>query len=315
MSKVLIIGGTGFIGQAISKRILETISLPSVCVFSRSESNQHLMRTKFAKYGDRLKFFIGDIRDKSSIRKCIKAYKPSHVIVSAAMKRIDACEEHPIEALKTNTEGLENVCSLVVEEPNIGIILYTSTDKASDPINTYGNTKALGEKIMMNYAKISPKQKFCITRYGNVLESTGSVIPIFQNLIKQGKAITLRGHATRFILDEKQAVDTVWDSLFITAGPILIPKCKSMYIEDLAEVMVEKYGQTIVVERLPLLPYEKEHETLISENEWKFMNKSSSNYYQLNPAIRLEQNGSYSSNQDILSKEELRTFLESKGIL
>lgn len=314
MSRYLIIGGTGFIGQAVSKRILDHPYTNDVCIFSRSESNQHIVRNKFSLYQDRMRFFIGDIRDKDSIRKCIKTYSPDIVIVSAALKRIDVCEEHPIEALKTNTEGLENVCSLAIEEC-IEKILYTSTDKASDPLNTYGNTKAMGEKIMMNYAKISPTQKFCITRYGNVLESTGSVIPIFRNLIRQGKNITLRGNATRFILDEKQAVDTVWDSLFRVDGPVLIPKCKAMYIRDLAEVMIEKYNKEVTIKQQSLLPCEKEHETLISENEWKFMNKETSDYYQLNPAHCLEQDGSYSSNQDVLSKEELKVFLESKGIL
>lgn len=315
MSRYLIVGGTGFIGNAITKELLTRFDpWVHVCIFSRSESNQHYMRTRFLGE-DRLSFFIGDIRDKNSLRKCIKAFRPTTIIVSAALKRIDVCEEHPIEALKTNTEGLENVCSLAIEEDGIEKILYTSTDKASDPINTYGNTKALGERIMMNYAKIAPIKKFCVTRYGNVLESTGSVIPIFRDLIAKGKDITLRGDASRFILDEKQAVKTVMDSLFHADGPILIPKCKAMRIKDLADVMMEKANKQVKIITQPLLPCEKQHETLISENEWKYVSKETDDYYQLNPNHSFGKTGKYASNQNVLTKDALRKFLESKGIL
>jgi len=314
--KFLLIGGTGFIGHTVAENVL--LKGHDVCVFSRSEANQHHMRVKFSSYLDKMEFYVGDIKDKYSIRKCMKLYKPNIVIVSAATKRIDVCEHFITEAVSINVTGLENVCEAAIEEDSITHILYTSTDKASDPINVYGATKAIGEKIMLDYSRKFPNKNFCVTRYGNVLESTGSVIPIFKDLISRGRDINLRGtNMTRFILDKEYAFETIWYALFqAEPGVIVIPKCKAMNVKDLAEIMSERSESETNINIVEPLPYEKIDEALISENESKYISFEDEKYYILNPfKIFSYENKKYTSDLDVFSKKELEEFLVNRFII
>jgi FlaA1/EpsC-like NDP-sugar epimerase len=317
--RYLLVGGTGFIGTMLAKKLLSE-SDAEVCVFSRSEGNQYNMKMKLYEYKDRISFFIGDIKDKESIKKCIDVFCPTVIVVSAAMKRIDVCEYHTGEAIKVNILGLENVCDVAVNSPRVRAILYTSTDKASDPVNVYGCTKSISERIMANYSYQFPQIKFCVTRYGNVLESTGSVVPIFRELIRQNKDIILRGNnMTRFILDEKQAVQTLLDRIYDSqykSGQMLIPKCPTMRVSDLAEIMIKRSGKTLKISTVPALPCEKTNETLISRNESKFLVSENKDYYVLDTNHNNQkENFELSSEQNLFTKDELEDFLLEKNII
>jgi len=187
MTNYLVIGGAGTIGSAFVDKVLSESADNTVCVFSRSELNHHNLKSNLSHFKNRIGFYMGDIKDIDSVRKCVLATNPNVIIITAAVKRIEVCEENPVESLLVNSVGVDNVCCIAVESDSVGTVLFTSTDKASDPIGVYGNTKAIAEAIIRNYSKTFSHKRFISTRFANVLNSNGSVIPIFKNLIKNNK--------------------------------------------------------------------------------------------------------------------------------
>ena len=264
--KILITGGTGSLGQALTKRLLGE-NVDTIRIFSRNEHKQILMQSKF--HDDRLRFFIGDIRDYDRLTRALEDV--DIVFHAAALKHVPLIEYNPFEAIKTNVMGSQNVIDACLHE-NIEKVVCVGTDKAVSPLNTYGATKLLMEKLFVtasNYLnKKRHKTKFIALRYGNVLGSSGSVLPLFVEQIKTNKKITITDNQmTRFSITMNEALDFILESTNIGHGSeIFVPKLRAYAIEDLKKSLfnlLEKVDEEIIGIR----PGEKLHETLINENE------------------------------------------------
>jgi UDP-N-acetylglucosamine 4,6-dehydratase/5-epimerase len=259
---VLITGGTGSLGKALTRYFLEHKSLRRLVVFSRDELKQFEMQNELGPR-DNLRFFIGDVRDKSRL---IRAMNGIDVVIhAAAMKQVPACEYNPSEAIETNINGTQNVVDAAIET-NVKRVLCTSTDKAVSPANLYGATKLCAEKVFIagNFYAGTQDTLLSVTRYGNVLGSRGSVIPLFQKMKQNGKVTITDERMTRFWLTLEQSVNFVIRSIEeMVGGEIFIPKVPSMRIVDLARVIAPVAEMTITGVR----PGEKIHEELISSEE------------------------------------------------
>ena len=237
--RILIIGGTG----ALGKTLISTYNdFSDIMVFSRDEHKQVNLQKQYPN----LTYQIGDVKDKDSILKAINSYKPEIVINTAALKHVPVCEVNPIERVQVNISGHQNLLDAVsVSNHKIETLVFISTDKACKPINVYGMCKAISEKIYMNFAKTTDI-KTVIVRYGNVVESTGSVIPYFKSLL-DNKADYLPitdVKMTRFLLSLQQAINLIqwaYDNPN-SHGKIAIPKVKSMKITDIAKALIYVYG-------------------------------------------------------------------------
>ena len=201
---LLITGGTGSFGNAVLDRFLDT-DIAQIRIFSRDEKKQHDMRKKYNN--DKLKFYIGDVRDKRSVDYAMRGV--DYVFHAAALKQVPSCEFYPMEAVKTNVMGTENVLDSAIEA-GVKKVICLSTDKAVYPINAMGISKAMMEKVMASKARNAQKTVICATRYGNVMASRGSVIPLFANQIKSGHPITVTDpNMTRFLMSLDEAVELV----------------------------------------------------------------------------------------------------------
>lgn len=261
---ILVLGGTGYLGRAITIEVLK-YRPKSVTIFSRDEV-KHFNLTKIFGNDPRIRSIIGDIRDYDAL---LKAAKDVDIVFHvAALKRMDLLESNVFEAVKTNILGSINVFNACVAN-NVDKALFISTDKACLPVNTYGACKFVSEKIFTNYDKTKFSTKFMAARFGNILESTGSVIPIFVDKIKLGQDIPLTDdRMTRFIVAKEEAVELLFDALrYGTGGEIFVKKLPSMKITDLIEVLKNKYGADNKVKVTGLRPGEKIHEVLINEAE------------------------------------------------
>lgn len=260
---VLITGGTGSFGQAMTRKLLEQYKPASVRIFSRDELKQHDMRIAL-KDDDRLRFLIGDVRDEQRLERALEGV--DIVFHAAAMKQVPACEYNPIEAIRTNIDGAINVIEACLDN-DVQRVVALSTDKAAGPVNLYGATKLCSDKLFIqanNYAGKRPI-RFSVVRYGNVMASRGSVIPVFNEQLKAGKKLTITDERmTRFWITLDQATDFVLTSLLMMhGGEIFVPKIPSMKITDLAKAMDENAEFTFQGIR----PGEKLHEDLITPEE------------------------------------------------
>lgn len=267
--KILITGGTGSLGQALTQRLLQK-NVRTIRILSRNESKQIEMESKFDD--DRLRFFLGDIRDKERLVRATEDI--DYVFHAAALKHVPKIEYNPFEAIKTNVIGSQNVIDACLES-NVKKVICIGTDKAVSPLNTYGATKLLMEKLFVtanNY--LDPKKhatKFIAVRYGNVLGSSGSVIPKFIEQIKSKKKITITdNHMTRFSITMDEALDFILKAAEYGQGSeIFVPKIRAYVISDIKKVLAEilgDYGEEIVGIR----PGEKLHETLINNEEIRY---------------------------------------------
>ena len=268
---LLITGGTGSFGNAVLNRFLET-DIKEIRVFSRDELKQDNMRHEYqAKYPDvfhKLKFYIGDVRDINSIKNAM--YGVDYVYHAAALKQVPSCEFFPIEAVKTNVLGTENVLTAAIEE-GVKSVICLSTDKAAYPVNAMGTSKAMMEKVIVAKSRtVDPeKTKICCTRYGNVMCSRGSVIPLWIEQIKAGNPITITEPSmTRFIMSLEEAVDLV---LFAfengTSGDILVQKAPACTIEVLAKAVTELFEPGHEIKVIGIRHGEKMYETLLTNEE------------------------------------------------
>src|SRR3989338_2216343 len=232
---VLITGGTGYLGKHIVKRLL-TQDIHAIRVFSRDEVKHHVMQELFGQ-SSKLRHLIGDVRDYERLRKATRGC--DIVIHAAALKRLDLMEYNVEESIKTNILGTLNVVNACLEN-NVEKAIFISTDKACAPVNTYGACKFVSERIFTesNYSKGTSRTKFICVRYGNVLESTGSVIPFFESKIKNHEEIPLTDAAmTRFIITGEQAVDLIFNAIDMgRGGEIFVPKLPALRITDLIEL-------------------------------------------------------------------------------
>ena len=269
---LLITGGTGSFGNAVLNRFLRT-DIGEIRIFSRDEKKQDDMRHEFqAKMPDvaeKIKFYIGDVRDIQSVRNAM--HDVDYIFHAAALKQVPSCEFFPIEAVKTNVFGTENVLTAAIDA-GVKNVVCLSTDKAAYPVNAMGTSKAMMEKVIVAKSRtISPeKTKICCTRYGNVMCSRGSVIPLWIEQIKNGNPITITdGEMTRFIMSLDEAVDLV---LFAfehgVSGDILVQKAPACTIKTLAEAVCELFGgDKEKIKVIGIRHGEKMYETLLTNEE------------------------------------------------
>lgn len=264
-NKLLITGGTGSFGNAVLRRFLNT-DIKEIRIFSRDEKKQDDMRRHYNS--SKIKFYIGDVRDSNSINQAINGI--DFVFHAAALKQVPSCEFFPIEAVKTNILGTDNVLH-AAEKYCAKRVIVLSTDKAAYPINAMGMSKALMEKVMVARSRNNDpsNQIFCGTRYGNVMASRGSVIPLFMEQIKAGKPLTITDpHMTRFMMTLDDAVDLVLYAFKNgQPGDIFVQKAPSATIETLAKAMIELYKSKSEIRVIGTRHGEKLYETLVNRED------------------------------------------------
>jgi len=267
--KILITGGTGSLGQALTKRLLKS-NADSIRIYSRNENNQVSMASHLDD--ERLRFLIGDVRDYSRL---VRAMEDIDIVFhAAALKHVPVIEYNPFEAINTNIIGSQNVINACLHE-DVEIAVGVGTDKAVSPLNTYGATKLLMEKLFVtasNYTNPERhKTKFLSLRYGNVLGSNGSVVPKFVKQIRSGEKITITDpKMTRFSITMDEALDFILESTMISKGSeIFIPKLRTYSITDVKDVLFELIGE-VEEEYVGIRPGEKLHETLINYDEMRY---------------------------------------------
>ena len=265
-SDVLITGGTGSFGKAAIKTILKKLKPKRLIVFSRDEFKQFNMKNEINSIDNkRIRFFIGDVRDKERLVRAMKNVK--YVIHAAAMKHVAACEYNPMEAIKTNVIGAENIINTAID-CGVKKVIALSTDKAANPSNLYGATKLCSDKLFIAANNLAGNNltKFSVVRYGNVLGSRGSVVEVFKSIIKKEKNKIPITHPdmTRFWITLEQGINFVLSSFAdMKGGEIFIPKIPSMKVTDLAKCIAPDIEQKIIGIR----PGEKLHETMITQED------------------------------------------------
>lgn len=301
---ILITGGTGSFGYTMTKRLLKIKSLKKIVLYSRDEQ-KHFEMEKYFNYNSRLRFFVGDIRDKSRLNLALRDV--DFVINAAAMKHVPISEYNPIECIKTNIYGLQNVIESSIEN-NVSRVLGVSTDKAVDPINLYGATKLAGDKLLTAANNISGglHKRFSIVRYGNVFGSKGSVLPIFLDLLNKGKKklpITDLS-MTRFSITQKEGVEFVLYSLeHMLGGETFIPKMSSLRIIDLISALIGKKNYEIIGIR----PGEKLHETLCHNYNSQELIEFKK-FYLLKPTINLTEKKNFKIINNENGKLKIKKF-------
>lgn len=324
-SIILITGGTGSWGHELVKQLLPKRP-KEIRIFSRNEASQVAMAHKF-EHHEKLKFVIGDIREKNELLKACEGV--DYVYHLAALKHVPICEHQPYEALKTNIIGTQNVIEAAIIN-KIKKVIYISTDKAANPSNFYGLTKAAGEKLIVGANLHTDETKFVCVRGGNVLGTNGSVVHVFKNLIRQKNEIGITDRRmTRFFLTLEDAIKLLFKATYESqGGEIFVMKMPTCKITDLAEVLIEESGKKDVkITDLGIRPGEKLHEILLSEYESNSTIYFDEQYFVILPAIKIKglkehyenyetvQLNSYSSNQSLMSKEEIKEILMKGGFL
>lgn len=267
---LMITGGTGSFGNAVLKRFLKT-DIGEIRVFSRDEKKQddmrHEFQAKMPEVADKIKFYIGDVRDLASVKNAMHGV--DYIFHAAALKQVPSCEFFPIEAVKTNVLGTENVLTAAIDE-GVKSVICLSTDKAAYPVNAMGTSKAMMEKVIVAKSRTTTKTKICCTRYGNVMCSRGSVIPLWIEQIRKGQPITVTDDSmTRFIMSLDEAVDLV---LFAfehgESGDILVQKAPACTIRTQADAVCELFGgNKNNIKTIGIRHGEKMYETLLTNEE------------------------------------------------
>lgn len=268
---LLITGGTGSFGNAVLNRFLET-DIKEIRIFSRDELKQddmrHFYQREYPEYSGKLKFYIGDVRDPQSINKAMHGV--DFIFHAAALKQVPSCEFFPIEAVKTNVLGTENVLQSAIEA-GVKKVICLSTDKAAYPVNAMGTSKAMMEKVIVAKARtVSPEEtSICCTRYGNVLCSRGSVIPLFISQIKEGKPLTVTEPSmTRFVMSLEEAVElVVYAFENAESGDIMVQKAPACTIGVLAQAVKELFHAENEIKVIGIRHGEKMYETLLTNEE------------------------------------------------
>ena len=328
---VLITGGTGSLGHALTRRLLD-LDVDTIRIFSRNESKQIEMETQF--HDDRLRFFLGDVRDS---QRLVKATEDADIVFhAAALKHVPKIEYNPFEAIKTNVIGSQNVIDACLHE-NVEKAICVGTDKAVSPLNTYGATKLLMEKLFVSANNSLNKEKyqtkFIALRYGNVLGSSGSVIPKFIEQIKNKNKLTITDpNMTRFSITMNEAIDFILKASELGKGSeIFIPKLKAYSIKNIKEILFDLLENTDE-DIIGLRPGEKLQETLINSDELRYTWELNDMYMIINPFYsmfhedsiedlykgikKIELTNPYSSdNVERLTNEELKTLLKMSGLL
>lgn len=330
--RVLITGGTGSLGQALTRRLLSgEMGRPAkVIIFSRDEAKQHSMRLNYLQrtsatdeiiynsYRESLTFLIGDIRDFTSVQSAVRDVDV--VFNAAALKQVPTCEYFPFEAVQTNVVGAQNLVRAIRENGTcVELVVGISTDKACKPVNVMGMTKALQERIFINANQGQNHTHFACVRYGNVIASRGSVIPLFRDQIQNGGPVTITTKdMTRFLLTLDQAVDTILATVRGAGrGETYIPRAPAARVVDIAEVIIN--GRNTRIEFTGIRPGEKTHEILVSEEEVSRTTERDGHYVihpivpelQSEPISKPALSAEYSSREVTLDRPALSELLES----
>src|SRR5690554_767195 len=275
---LLITGGTGSFGNAVLNRFLDT-EINEIRIFSRDEKKQSDMRKQYKN--DKIKFFIGDVRNLESIKDAM--YDVDYVFHAAALKQVPSCEFFPLEAVKTNVLGTDNVLTAAINA-KVKKVICLSTDKAAYPINAMGISKAMMEKVFVAKSKtVDPNDTLiCGTRYGNVMASRGSVIPLFIDQIKSGKDLTVTDpHMTRFLMSLEEAVELVVHAFqHAKAGDIMVQKSPASTVGDLAQAVKELFNAPNNIRIIGTRHGEKLYETLLTKEEY-FVAEDMGNYFRV----------------------------------
>jgi len=321
--RILITGGTGSWGQTLTRMLLDTYSPKQIVIFSRGELQQVLMQRKFRD--PRIKFVIGDVRDLEAVRFAMRDIDT--VFHLAALKHVPVCEDHPQEAIKTNITGTTNVVNAAIEH-RVAKVIDVSTDKAVDPLNLYGMTKAVGEKLIIQANDLSNHTRFVCIRGGNVMGSNGSVIPFFIEQIRSGGPVTITDRdMTRFFLTLEEAIGLLFKAAESSVGGetfvMNMPACR---IADVAEVLMDYFGPVDLIE-IGAKPGEKIDEMLISQHEARHSFCFDKNYYVIlptNAGLALLDNyktlekfpyPEFSSQTKLMNREEIKHMLIKGGFL
>jgi FlaA1/EpsC-like NDP-sugar epimerase len=335
---VLVTGGTGSMGKTFVKRVLSgELGVPKkLIVMSRDEGKQHQMRVSYLhsqnstdeviyrNFLNTLEFRIGDVRDYADV--CSAMRDADIVINAAALKQVPTCEYFPHQAVLTNCTGAANIVRAVQENNfKVETVLGISTDKACKPVNAMGMTKAIQERIFISGNVLNPKTRFLCVRYGNVLASRGSVIPLFHEQIRNGGPVTITDpRMTRFLLTLNQAVDTVFAALqFGKAGEIFIPRAPSSYMTDVAKALIGE--RKIEIKNTGIRPGEKMYEIMVSDEEAPYVVERGAYYVIQSMLPELSQNvqkqqtpllkKEYSSDDEVLDFAGTLNLLKKNNLL
>jgi UDP-glucose 4-epimerase len=334
--RVLITGGTGSLGKILTKTILSGVygKPAKVIIFSRDEAKQYDMRLAFRHLGaateeiiyedaeSLLHFRLGDVRDFQSISSVLR--EADVVFNAAALKQVPTCEYFPYDAVRTNIEGPENIVTAIRQlQLPVEVVMGISTDKACKPINVMGMSKAIQERIFINGNLYCDQTRFTCVRYGNVLASRGSVIPLFHNQIKSGGPVTITTKdMTRFLLPLSSAVNTVMAAyMHGRPGEVFIPRILSSRILTIVEALIGDRG--IEVKEIGIRPGEKIHEILVSEDE-VYRTVARNGHYVVQPILpeigaelpdKPALTGEYSSANELMTLEQARKILGDNGLL
>jgi FlaA1/EpsC-like NDP-sugar epimerase len=314
--RVLIFGGTGSLGRAMVKHLKDSNTL---MLFSRDEAKHWTIRNQVGT--NNMEYAVGDIRDGARVEEVMLRFQPTIVIIAAALKQVDTCEMTPHESVQTNVLGIKNVIDAVARHvdrlPRLDAVLMVSTDKACAPTNVYGMCKGIAERLVTSQCLAFERPRFIGVRYGNVLESRGSIIPLFRWQAENNHCLTVT-HAdmTRFVmtLDESIALIAA-TAKGAKSGEIWLPRLRSMRIVDLAEIFSERSKKPIEI--IGMRPGEKLHESLVSESESVRVNFDGTHYRMMPAHASVAPDArifSYTSSDDVLGKKELTDYLESIGI-
>jgi UDP-N-acetylglucosamine 4,6-dehydratase len=322
-SSVLITGGTGSLGKALIKEILDNHDVRRLVIISRDELKQHEARAMFNN-DPRLRWFIGDIRDRHRLDRAF--HKVDYVIHAAALKQVDTAEYNPFEYVQTNVQGSQNVIDAAIDA-GVKKVVALSTDKASSPVNLYGATKLCADRLFIsgNHYAAAYDTRFCVVRYGNVMGSRGSIVPIWKRMAAEGKSLPVTDdRMTRFWITLEQAVKFVLDSFEIMqGGELYVPKIPSVRITDLAKAV----DDNAITHEIGIRPGEKLHEEMIAADDSR-RTVSVGDRYVVMPhlagwgyeapadGVPVKDGWSYQSdgNEKFLSIEELRSMFVAEGL-
>jgi UDP-glucose 4-epimerase len=334
--RIVITGGTGSLGQVLVRRLLsgELGKPKKIVVFSRDEAKHHTMRLAYQhravatddviyrNFEQLLQFQIGDVRDYQSV--CAVLRDADVIVNAAALKQVPSCEYFPYEAVQTNILGAENIVRAIrTNQSPVETVVGVSTDKACKPVNVMGMTKAIQERIFIRANVDCPQTRFICVRYGNVLASRGSVIPLFHHQIREGGPVTITTpEMTRFLLSLDQAVETIFLAVqHAKRGETVIPQVRSALTTDIAKVLI--CGRKIKTVVIGIRPGEKVHEILVSEEEAQ-RTVQRKGYYAImpilpelrDPAMDVQPLGrEYSSADSVMTEAELTALLRDHGLL
>ncbi len=314
--RIMIIGGTGALGTALTDRWCDN---NDVLVFSRNEHKQEDMKRQYPN----VLYRIGDVKDKGSILRTMYEFKPDIIVNTAAMKTVWVAQDNPYETILTNIVGHQYLIDCVREcQHQIETLMFISTDKACSPVNVYGMSKGIAEQMYVNFAKEQKDIKVALCRYGNVLDSTGSLIPVFKDIVERGaESLPITNFdMTRFLITLDEAIDLIeWSYDCIHShGKIVVPKLQSMKIIDFAKAIAKSLGkEDINFHKIPIRNGEKLHEEMISSIEYQRVEELSEKYLMIGYERNNEDYDHIPLNSEfhLMNSEDSYQFLVDKGVL